>query len=535
MRVTCAVSILSLLCYSGANAEVTEIAYSDNGDPLKGYLSKPSSPGNLTTPASSLPAVVILSDWNGVNDYEIKRAKMISEELGYVAFAADNFGKDLIDIDTQGKIDEIMIYRTNVTLWMSRIKSAIDVVKGVEEVDDKRIALIGYCFGGTGAITYATLGHTDVGAVVSFHGGLAGLDYKSDTAIIPKMQINSGGDDDTSTHIENLEMVLNGGNATWEINRFADVQHAFTEWDDDRYNERADKMSWESMGTFLREAMGDVDYEPYPDPVQPFEAVAYTDDIDGASLEGYLSEPKGLTKNDKLPAVVVLPDWDGTNKYEQTRVQMLADLGYVAFAADIYGVGLHNVEAFGDKVSNYTKYRSNATLFNSRINAAVTLAKSFTGVDPDKIILAGYCFGGTGVLMYALSGYDDVHTVVSIHGGLRLENATEEVHPRILVLSGGDDDTSSSIEELEVTLNKAESTWQISRYSDVEHGFTKFGTDVYQLRADTRSWEAMQQFLKYDGLSVEDVVESGADTSGAGWANLNFLIAALIVGCFAQN
>ena len=160
------------------------------------------------------------------------------------------------------------------------------------------------------------------------------------------------------------------------------------------------------------------------------------------------------------------------------------DMGYIAFAADIFGKDLHNVDDFNQKVELATLYRSDPSLFIGRIQAAVDQLIDGTIMDDndnsvmvikDKIALVGFCFGGTGSLMYALSDKDDVLGVVSVHGGLMpFDINTDAVSPRVLVISGGDDDTYTDVSVLEDTLDNAGNTYEITRYSGVEHGFTVF-------------------------------------------------------------
>lgn len=121
-------------------------------------------------------------------------------------------------------------------------------------------------------------------------------------------------------------------------------------------------------------------------------------DIDGFQLVGYKATPT-LAVDEIVPAVVIVPDWDGVNAYEQQRASMLADLGYVSFAADIFGIDDQEVETMERRIELTTLYRSNVTLFIQRIKAAINLVKSFEGVDPDNVAVIGYCFGGSGVLV----------------------------------------------------------------------------------------------------------------------------------------
>ena len=86
-----------------------------------------------------------------MNAYEIARAEMIANELGYIGFTADIYGVDMHDIQDMNVMwQQSSLYRSNMTLYMSRIQSAINVVAAHPKVDADRIALIGYCFGGTG-------------------------------------------------------------------------------------------------------------------------------------------------------------------------------------------------------------------------------------------------------------------------------------------------------------------------------------------------------------------------------------------------
>ena len=119
------------------------------------------------------------------------------------------------------------------------------------------------------------------------------------------------------------------------------------------------------------------------------------------------------------------------------------------------------------------------------------------GIDPDKISIVGYCFGGTGVLMYALEGLNDVAAIVSIHGGLsQVPEASVDVTSKILVLSGGEDDESTEIIELEQKLDATNAEWEITRFSGIEYAWTVFGDDRYNAWADMRTWDSMIHFLR---------------------------------------
>ena len=160
------------------------------------------------------------------------------------------------------------------------------------------------------------------------------------------------------------------------------------------------------------------------------------------------------------------------NDYEITRAKMISEeLGYIAFTADIYGADMHDIQDFQVKVSQATLYRSDPDLFNSRIESAIAVVKSVPFVDPDRVAIIGYCLGGTGVIGYSFANTvgsfsdSDIVGGVSFHGGLMDFDVTGEMASPVLVLSGGNDDAGTAVEELESKFKQANATWQITRYS----------------------------------------------------------------------
>lgn len=166
---------------------------------------------------------------------------MIANEFTYVGFAADIYGKEFHEVPDRAQRGELAnLYRGNATLFASRIQSAVETVQAMDQVDDSKIAIIGYCFGGTGVLTYAMTGTNGEGvqAIVSFHGGLSQVPGAMENiTVAPKVLVLSGGSDDEATEIIDLEMEMDAVNATWEITRYSNIRHAFTVFGDDRYNE----------------------------------------------------------------------------------------------------------------------------------------------------------------------------------------------------------------------------------------------------------------------------------------------------------
>merc|ERR1712003_203881 len=152
------------------------------------------------------------------------------------------------------------------------------------------------------------------------------------------------------------------------------------------------------------------------------------------------------------------------------------------------------------RIEQATYYRSDPELFVKRIQAGIDQVMNHPNVDVDNIFVAGYCFGGTGSIDYgfAADALDNVKAVVPLHGGLTPLRAvqTDAVKPYVLVLSGGVDDAHGNTTELELHLDAAQAEWEISRYSNAQHGFTKWGSGAYDAMADSRSWDAMMSLFK---------------------------------------
>ena len=237
---------------------------------------------------------------------------MAATELGYVGFAADiystEYDQPIPDFDTRAEL--ATAYRADPALFTGRIQAAVNVVKAMDEVDETKVAIAGYCFGGSGVLQYALLAINDVNAIVSFHGGLSSVLSlpEPDMTVTPQVLVLSGGSDDTSTDIVDLENTMNEAGAPWEITRYSDIEHGFTNFHDGRYNEWADMRSWMSMAHMLKKAFGEItfDGEP-PESIDGVQAVPYVDPYDDKDLQGYLALPDPSIWKTPAPGVVVLP------------------------------------------------------------------------------------------------------------------------------------------------------------------------------------------------------------------------------------
>ena len=204
------------------------------------------------------------------------------------------------------------------------------------------------------------------------------------------------------------------------------------------------------------------------------------------------------------PGVLVVHQWLGLTDYEKQRAEMLAQLGYVAFCADIYGkeVRPKDTSAAGVEAG---KYKSNRPLLRERAAAGLAQLKKSDLADPKRIAAIGYCFGGTTVIELALSGAD-LNGVVSFHGGLDAPSPVDakNIKCKVLALAGADDpfQKPEDLDAFEKEMRDAKVDWQITFYGGAVHAFTQpmAGNDnskgaAYNEKADKRSWPAMQNFF----------------------------------------
>jgi dienelactone hydrolase len=207
----------------------------------------------------------------------------------------------------------------------------------------------------------------------------------------------------------------------------------------------------------------------------------------------------------KRPGIVVVHEAWGLGAHAIERAKMLAKLGYVALAADMYGDRRQAadlpaaMELIGDLRTDPAKLRA-------RANAAVDVLRHNPNVDPSKLAAIGFCFGGTTVLELARGGAD-IKGVVSFHGGLQTAAPATPgaVTPKVLVCTGADDPMipPAQVNDFEDEMRKASADWQVISYGNTVHSFTnpdagktvKLDGIAYNEQADRRSWAAMRAFF----------------------------------------
>jgi len=206
------------------------------------------------------PGILVVHQWLGLTDYERKRAGMLAQ-LGYVAFCADIYGKGVRPQSTREAGEIAGKYKRDRPLLRARVNAGLEALRRQPLVDPKRVAAIGYCFGGTTVLELARSG-ADLNGVVSFHGGLDSPAPADGKNIKCKVLVLHGADDPLSSpqDIAAFENEMRNGGVDWQIKFYGGAVHSFTQWnagaDNSKgaaYNELADKRSWEDMKLFFAE------------------------------------------------------------------------------------------------------------------------------------------------------------------------------------------------------------------------------------------------------------------------------------------
>jgi dienelactone hydrolase len=268
---------LAMVCVlaSAASAAVATkaVEYQDGEVALEGYLAWDDA---ATGPR---PAVLVVHEWWGLNDYAKMRARQLAA-MGYVAFAVDMYGKGIL-ADTPEKARALAAtIRSGRTAMRRRITAGLDVLRTQADVDPKRIAAIGYCFGGTTVLELARSG-ADVAGVVSFHGGLD-TDLPAEAGkVTAKVLVLTGAADPgvTHEHVKTFQDEMTQAGTDWHLVSYGGAVHTFTNpaagndaSKGSAYHPVAARRSWEAMKTFFAELFApaaQVPDAPAPRPPSP--------------------------------------------------------------------------------------------------------------------------------------------------------------------------------------------------------------------------------------------------------------------------
>lgn len=233
------------------------------------------------------------------------------------------------------------------------------------------------------------------------------------------------------------------------------------------------------------------------------EEVTYTS-ADGTTCKGYVAYNAAV--KGKRPGVVIIHEWWGCNDYARKRARMLAALGYIAIAMDMYGEGKQGPtpKEAGELAG---QYYGNPNLVKERIEAAINKLKEYPQTNENKMACMGYCFGGSMSLFAAKLGMP-FKGVVSFHGGLGgIPNVGGATESKVLVCHGGADKfiTDDDIKLFRHNLDSLKADYKFISYPGAVHAFSnpnatamgkKFGIPIeYNAAADKKSWNDMKMFF----------------------------------------
>ncbi len=216
-----------------------------------------------------------------------------------------------------------------------------------------------------------------------------------------------------------------------------------------------------------------------------------TYEINGEPYEGYYVSPAA-----NAPMVLLIHDWDGLTGYEVKRAEMLAQMGYAVFAADLFGAGVRPTEVKDKRQHTGALYKDRQKM-RALLTGALQTAKN-QGGNVDNAVAMGYCFGGAAVLELARSGAD-LKGFVTFHGGLGTPEGQNYTKTKgKLLIMHGTADTAISMDDfatLAARLEAAGVSHEMITYGGAPHAFTVFESKRYRKDADRKSWQRFSEFL----------------------------------------
>jgi dienelactone hydrolase len=219
------------------------------------------------------------------------------------------------------------------------------------------------------------------------------------------------------------------------------------------------------------------------------------------TFQGFLVYKNGTHS---APGVLVVHDWLGLTDKTKEKARALAKLGYVAFAADVYGKGIRPSQEEAGKIAG--EFKADRAKLRANTKAALDTMMAQPMVNKKKVAAIGYCFGGTTAIELARSGAP-LLGVVSFHGGLDSPTPDDgqRIQGKILALHGADDPNvkPEDLAAFENEMRSAKVDWRLVKFGNAVHSFTDrtAGNDnskgaAYNEKADIRSWEEMKDFFK---------------------------------------
>jgi len=238
--------------------------------------------------------------------------------------------------------------------------------------------------------------------------------------------------------------------------------------------------------------------------VLPLQAKVITKTVpyehNGKKMQGYLAYDDA--KSGPRPGVLVVHEWWGLNDYIRDRARQIAEMGYVAFAPDMYGEGRTTRDA--KEAGTWSGDVRKSGELVPRAKAGLDVLRTQPQVDAKRLGAMGFCFGGSTVLALAYSGADLKGTVL-FHGSLFPPEQGAQIKSPIVILHGEKDTfiKPETITQVKDALDAVKVDWYMVTYANAVHAFTNPDADSFKLpniayneKAARRSWDEMQSFFR---------------------------------------
>ena len=255
MKTKSILSIILLTVGMTVFSQSKTVSYADGAQVLMGVSDLPAKA------LPNKPGVLILPAWMGIDDHAKESATDLAK-LGYTTFVADIYGVDKRPTNYKEAGEKAGYYKKNIKEYHNRIALALQqLIKLGANPDD--IVVMGYCFGGTGAIEAART-NMKVKGIISFHGGLGRDETRTIDPILPKVLVLHGADDpyEPKAEVDSFQAEMKTAKADWQMVFYANAVHSFTDKkvgnDNSKgaaYNEKAEKRSWQALLNFLKEVL----------------------------------------------------------------------------------------------------------------------------------------------------------------------------------------------------------------------------------------------------------------------------------------
>jgi len=245
MRIIISVLLILTVSTAAFGATGASVSYKVDGQDYEGYY---------ISPGDNAPLVLLIHDWDGLTDYEVRRANMLAE-LGYAVFALDLFGAGVRPTEVTDKRQHTGELYKNRQKMRALMNGALDTAKD-RGANIHNAVVAGYCFGGAAVLEWARSGD-DLKGFVTFHGGLKTPKGQNYAKTKGQIMIMHGSADSAITLDQFVELAkeLEAANVAHEMITYSGAQHAFTVLGGKRYQEAADKKSWKRFQEFLSDTL----------------------------------------------------------------------------------------------------------------------------------------------------------------------------------------------------------------------------------------------------------------------------------------